>query len=279
VSDCFERADLEAKYEMLTEAQKRGETTRSTASSSSSSTSSSSTRAEEPRSNAKSTAGSSTASSSEEANGAFTNAQRFFRESIDALKKSVNFSSIWSGVREKMNRVNAKYGTGNKARTMLEDVRRKVKDVDNSLGVTKWFKTNVPKALDQYAKVRSTPVGRFANLMFWIWLFTSGIFWSLLYFGLTATFLINLLMPSLITDQLENMQRRAQEQMNAGMGGGMGGMGGMGGGYGGGMGGGMGGMGYDPRTGGAAGGQQGRRSYGGGSAGDTIDVDARVSDD
>jgi len=43
--------------------------------------------------------------------------------------------------------------------------------------------------------------------------------------------------------------------------------------------GGMGGMGYDPRTGGATGGQQGRRSYGGGSAGDTIDVDARVSDD
>ena len=31
-------------------------------------------------------------------------------------------------------------------------------------------------------------------------------------------------------------------------------------------------------AGGAAGGQQGRRSYGG-SAGDTIDVDARVSDD
>lgn len=136
-------------------------------------------------------------------------------------------SSIWASVREKMNRMNAKYGTGNKARSMLEDARRKVEDADAKLGVTKWFKTNVPKALDQYAKVKNTPVGRFANFIFWIWLFTSGIFWSLLYFGLTATFLINLLMPSLIADQLENMQRRAQEQMNAGTGGGMGGMGGM----------------------------------------------------
>ena len=68
-------------------------------------------------------------------------------------------------------------------------------------------------------------------------------------------------MPSLITDQVENMQRRAQEQMNAR--GGMGGMGDMGG---------MGGA----QQGGQQGG--GRKSYGGGSAGDTIDVDAQVSD-
>ena len=274
MSDCFERADLEAKYETLSEAQKRGETSNGFSASASA-------RAGEPRSNAnaKSTAGSSTANAEASAGG-FANARRFFRESIDALKESVSVSSIWASVREKMNRVNAKYGTGNKARSMLEDARRKVEDADAKLGVTKWFKTNVPKALDQYAKVKNTPVGRFANLIFWIWLFTSGIFWSLLYFGLTATFLINLLMPSLIADQLENMQRRAQEQMNAGMGGGMGGMGSMDGmgGMGGGYGGGMGGMGYDPRAGGAAGGQQGRRSYGG-SAGDTIDVDARVSDD
>jgi uncharacterized membrane protein YgcG len=153
---------------------------------------------------------------------------------------------------------------------MLEDARRKVKSADDKMGVTKWFKTNVPKAMDQYAKVRNTPVGQFANFMFWIWLFTSGIFWNLLYFGLTATFLVNMFMPSLITDQVENMQRRAQEQMNAR--GGMGGMGDMGG---------MGGMGDMGGMGGAQqGGQQGggRKSYGGGSAGDTIDVDAQVSD-
>lgn len=48
---------------------------------------------------------------------------------------------------------------------------------------------------------------------------------------------------------------------------------------------GMGGMGYDARTrgmggmGGSPGGASGgRKSYGGGSTGDTIDVDAKVSD-
>ena len=160
MSDCFERADLEAKYETLSEAQKRGETPNGFSASASA-------RAGEPRSNAneKSTAGSSTANDEASAGG-FANARRFFRESIDALKESVSVSSIWASVREKMNRMNAKYGTGNKARSMLEDARRKVEDADAKLGVTKWFKTNVPKALDQYAKVKNTPVGRFANFIF-----------------------------------------------------------------------------------------------------------------
>ena len=135
VSDCFERADLEAKYETLSEAQKRGETSNGFSASASA-------RAGEPRSNAnaKSTAGSSTANAEASAGG-FANARRFFRESIDALKESVSVSSIWASVREKMNRMNAKYGTGNKARSMLEDARRKVEDADAKLGVTKWFKT------------------------------------------------------------------------------------------------------------------------------------------
>jgi len=244
VSDCFERADLEVKYAAM-KANGAG-STRATADDAKDSGSTRETKSAKEK----------TADSM-----AFTNARRFFKESIDAIKERMSLNSIWSSVREKANRVNAKYGTGNKAKSMLEDARRKVKSADDKMGVTKWFKTNVPKAMDQYAKVRNTPVGQFANFMFWIWLFTSGIFWNLLYFGLTATFLVNMFMPSLITDQVENMQRRAQEQMNAR--GGMGGMGDMGG---------MGGA----QQGGQQGG--GRKSYGGGSAGDTIDVDAQVSD-
>jgi hypothetical protein len=269
VSDCFERADLEAKYALLTEEQKAGK-------------SSTSAKSEEPkRERASAGTTSSTAETSSSSKTIFTNAQRFFKESLENLKSKLSLDSVWAAVREKANRVNATSGAGTKAQSVLEDVRRKVKETDSKLGVTKWFKTNVPKVLDEYAKVRQTPVGRFLNFMFWIWLFTSGVFWSLLYFGLTATFLVNLLMPNLIAEQVENMQRKAAEQMNAsgmgGMGGAgfdprMGGMGGMGG-----------GAGYDPRMGGmggrGGGGSGGRKSYGGGgSPGDTIDVDAQVSD-
>jgi len=269
VSDCFERADLEAKYALLTEEQKAGK-------------SSTSAKSEEPkRERASARATSSTAetsSSSSSSKTMFTNAQRFFKESLENLKSKLRLDSVWAAVREKANRVNATSGAGTKAQSVLEDVRRKVKETDSKLGVTKWFKTNVPKVLDEYAKARQTPVGRFLNFMFWIWLFTSGVFWSLLYFGLTATFLVNLLMPNLIAEQVENMQRKAAEQMNAsgmgGMGGAgfdprMGGMGGMGG-----------GAGYDPRMSGMGErGGGGRKSYGGGgSPGDTIDVDAQVSD-
>ena len=254
MSDCFERADLEAKYVAWIE--RGGE-----------------------RDSTKTTSSASVEDDASETDGAkpFERARKWFDEQVETARKSLSADALWAGARETANRLNAKYGAGDKAKSVLDDARRMVKNADTKIGATKWFKKNVPKVMDKYAEVRATPVGKFANFMFYIWLFTSGVFWNLFYFGLIATFLVNLLYPSLITDQLENMQRRAQERMNA-----MGGMGGTG--YDPRMSG-MGGMGYDARTrgmggmGGSPGGASGgRKSYGGGSTGDTIDVDAKVSD-
>lgn len=272
VSDCFERADLEVKYAAMMARGGRGEAKASDAAGTSKNAAGTSKEA------AAGSSGTKTADASP-----FQNVRRFFDEFVESVKANLSVDAVWSSVRERANRVNAKYGTGDKAKTFLDDARRAVKDADSRIGATKWIKTNAPKAMDQYAKVRSTPVGKFANFMFWIWLFTSGIFWKLFYFGLIATFLVNMLMPSLITDTVENMQKRAQERMG-GMGGAgfdprMGGMGGAG------FDPRMGGMGYDPRVSGMGGmggarGQSaaGRKTYGGGSVGETIDVDAQVSD-
>ena len=264
VSDCFERADLEVKYSMLlerdgtrrgrSEGRGRGEEREA--------------RAEASSEEAKTSWDGNT--TGEARKSMFSDAQRFVKEALDGVKSKMSVEAIRDAIREKANRVNAKYGTGTKAQEYLDDVRRRVSETDSKLGVTKWFKVNVPKALKQYDEVRATPVGKFANFMFWIWLFTSGIFWNLFYFAISATFLVNLLMPSLISDQVENLRRRAQEQMSAQGGfdpraGGMGGMGGSAN---------MGGMGGAPR-----GAPRGRTSYGGNaSPGDTIDVDAKVSD-
>ena len=199
------------------------------------------------------------------------------------------FQSVLNTIRETANRVDVKWGVGAKLREQTKGFRDTIVNLDEKLGATSFVKKVVPPAWAKVQEFRATPFGRIANSLFYIWLFFSGFFWTLLTIGITGVFLTNLLFPNFFAEKARKMQEAAQARfaqqqgagggMPGGMGGnqygGMGGMGGMGGNPYGGMGGGA-GMGGAPGAGanGTSGGA-GRKSYG---SGDVFDVDADVKD-
>ena len=138
VSDCFERADLEAKYVLFSEAQNNGTATREEQPEA---------KQEERSRSAEASSAASDAASAASSKAIFSNVQRFLKDTLDGIKSKFSIDAVRDAIREKANRVNAKYGTGNKAQEYLDNVRRKVSETDSKLGVTKWFKTNVPKAM------------------------------------------------------------------------------------------------------------------------------------
>ena len=72
------------------------------------------------------------------------------------------------------------------------------------------------------AKVPRHPLGRIANSIFFIWLFFSGFFWTLITLGITGVFLTNLLFSNFFGEGAEvaaEAQARFREQQAAGMGG------------------------------------------------------------
>jgi hypothetical protein len=183
-----------------------------------------------------------------------------------------------------------RWGVGAKIKEQTKGLRQTVVNLDGQLGISKFFKNTVPPLWAKIQAFRQTPLGRVANFAFYVWLFLSGAFWTLLSFGLTAAFLINLLFPQFFAQRAQKMQEQARERfaqqqggMPGGMPGGMGGMGGPGGpgmgGFGGTPPGGMGGMGGAPPGYGQPSAQGGRKSYGSGAdGGSVVDIDADVKD-
>ena len=138
--------------------------------------------------------------------------------------------------REPANRLEVRWGVGAKIKEQTKGLRQTVVNLDGQLGISKFFKNTVPPLWAKIQAFRQTPLGRVANFAFYLWLFLSGAFWTLLSFGLTAAFLINLLFPQFFAQRAQKMQEQARERfaqqqggMPGGMPGGMGGMGGMGG--------------------------------------------------
>ena len=301
-SSCFERADLEAKFALLTDAQKAntgtdagspgdGASSSATSSARGASSSTSSTSSTTTSSNDASSDRASPGSNGKERSGNARNKPRDDSgEKAGGFDGGALFDAALNAVRETANRLEVRWGVGAKIKEQTKGLRQTVVNLDGQLGISKFFKNTVPPLWAKIQAFRQTPLGRVANFAFYLWLFLSGAFWTLLSCGLTAAFLINLLFPQFFAQRAQKMQEQARERfaqqqggMPGGMPGGMGGMGGMGGpgmgGFGGAPPGGMGGMGGAPPGYGQPSAQGGRKSYGSGAdGGSVVDIDADVKD-
>lgn len=293
-SSCFERADLEAKFALLTDAQKANTGANAEGDSATSSARGASSSKDESTSRTRTT------NSSQSSSGKDTNTSEETRRGAnrddDAKKEKAKsggfdgasmFDAALNAVRETANRLEVRFGVGAKIKEQTKGLRQTIVNLDGQLGVSKFVKNTVPPLWAKLNAFRATPLGRVANFAFYLWLFLSGAFWTLLSFGLTAAFLVNLLFPQFFAQRAAKMQEQARErfaQQQGGMGGMPGGMGGPGmGGFGGPPPGGMGGMGGPPPGyggyGQASGRTGGRKSYGAGNdGGSVVDIDADVKD-
>ena len=291
-SSCFERADLEAKFALLTDAQKANTGANAEGDSATSSARGASSSKDESTSRTRTT------NSSQSSSGKDTNTSEETRRGAnrddDAKKEKAKsggfdgasmFDAALNAVRETANRLEVRFGVGAKIKEQTKGLRQTIVNLDGHLGVSKFVKNTVPPLWAKLNAFRATPLGRVANFAFYLWLFLSGAFWTLLSFGLTAAFLVNLLFPQFFAQRAAKMQEQARERFAQ-----QGGMWGMPGGMGGpGMGGfggpppGMGGMGGPPPGyggyGQASGRTGGRKSYGAGNdGGSVVDIDADVKD-
>ena len=294
-SSCFERADLEEKFALLTDAQKAN--TRANAGSPGANASSSGASSARDASSEASASSSSTSSKEKDAShGASSDASKKKRGGetrgdgrAGGFDGAAMFDAALNAARETANRLEVRWGLGAKIKEQTEGLRQTVMNLDGRLGISKFFKNTAPPLWAKMQAFRQTPVGRVANFAFYVWLFLSGAFWTLLSFGLTAVFLVNLLFPQFFAQRAQKMQEQARErfaQQQGGMGGmpgGMGGMGGMGGpgvgGFGGPPPGGMGGMGGPPPGFRQPSSQGERKTYGNGKdGGSVVDIDADIKD-
>lgn len=292
-SSCFERADLEAKFALLTDAQKANTGANAEGDSATSSARGASSSKDESTSRTRTT------NSSQSSSGKDTNTSEETRRGAnrddDAKKEKAKsggfdgasmFDAALNAVRETANRLEVRFGVGAKIKEQTKGLRQTIVNLDGHLGVSKFVKNTVPPLWAKLNAFRATPLGRVANFAFYLWLFLSGAFWTLLSFGLTAAFLVNLLFPQFFAQRAAKMQEQARErfaQQQGGMGGMPGGVGGPGMGGFGGPPPGMGGMGGPPPGyggyGQASGRTGGRKSYGAGNdGGSVVDIDADVKD-
>ena len=293
-SSCFERGDLEAKFALLTDAQKANTGANAGGSPGASSSGASSSARGDSSGNATSSSTSSKDGGASDRASSDSDGKRGGGTRGDGRAGGFDgvamFDAALNAARETANRLEVRWGLGAKIKEQTKGLRQTVVNLDGQLGVSKFFKNTVPPLWAKVQAFRQTPLGRVANFAFYVWLFLSGAFWTLLSFGLTAAFLVNLLFPQFFAQRAQKMQEQARERfaqqqggMPGGMPGGMGGMGGMGGpgmgGFGGAPPGGMGGMGGAPPGYGQPSAQGGRKSYGSGAdGGSVVDIDADVKD-
>lgn len=287
-SSCFERADLEAKFALLTDAQKAN-TSANAGSSATSSSARGGASSSKDESTSRTRTNASESSSAKDTKRGANRDDGAKKEKAGGFDGASMFDAALNAVRETANRLEVRWGVGAKIKEQTKGLRQTIVNLDGQLGVSKFFKNTVPPLWAKLQAFRATPLGRVANFAFYLWLFLSGAFWTLLSFGLTAAFLVNLLFPQFFAQRAQKMQEQARErfaQQQGGMGGMPGGMGGMGGpgmgGFGGPPPGGMGGMGGPPPGYGGYGqasSQGGRKSYGSGNdGGSVVDIDADVKD-
>ena len=108
---------------------------------------------------------------------------------------------------------------GAKLREQTAGLRTTLANLDDNLGVSRFVKNTVPPMWRKLNEFRATPLGRVANFVFWVWLFASGAFWTLLSLGLTGVFLTNLLFPNFFAERARKMQEEAQERFAQAQGG------------------------------------------------------------
>ena len=90
VSDCFERADLEAKYVLLSEAQKNGTATREEQPKA---------KQEERSRGAEASSAASDAASAASSKAIFSNVQRFLKDTLDGIKSKFSIDAVRDAIR------------------------------------------------------------------------------------------------------------------------------------------------------------------------------------
>ena len=254
-SACFERADLEAKFALLTDAEKANiaeasaEATAGTAGSANANAKTSSSASS--ASSASGGGSSSSSSSKSSSSGASSDDDRKKKTSQKFTPRAI-IDNILSAVRESANRADVRWGVGEKFREQTKGFVESAKRLDETIGVSRLAKNTLPPLWRTIQEFRRTPLGRVADVVFYVWLFLSGAFWTILTVGIAGAFVTNLLFPNFFRDRAAKAQEEAQrrfaeaQRAQGGMGGGYpggmgggypGGAGGMGGGYPGGMGG------------------------------------------
>ena len=231
-SSYFERSDFEHKYVLLSDSEKahvresvggsdetKSEAGDSARADSQSSTSSSATEAGASGETSKET--SKEKDTKRETRDKHTKREENRSDSRQKTTPNSLILNVLSFVRESANRLEVKWGVGAKLREQTLGFRQTITNLDGQLGLSRFFKTAVPPAWQKLNQFRATPIGRVCTTLFYVWLFVSGAFWTLLSFGLTAVFLTNLLFPQFFAQRAQKMQqdtrsRFAQQQQQGG---------------------------------------------------------------
>ena len=282
-SDCFEKADLQAKYNATVGAPgwtggtggagaSSGTSSGPSAGRASSGTSSSSSQKDSQKTS--STSSSSSSSSPNAANNEWW--------------KSMSNANTWESVqdigakfRQQTAKMNQDMGLSSKFRRLSSEAQRQAKLLDAKLELTsRWF----PLARRSLASFNQTPLGAVARFIAIGWFFWSGLAFAVLGYLIPLLFLTNLLAPDLLRNLVRSQVERAAAAASAA--GAAGGPYGAGGAAGGPFGGGAAGGPYG--AGGAAGGPYGAGGAAGGrgagsrnasnDGGSVIDIDADVVD-
>eukprot|EP00241_Pyramimonas_parkeae_P013030 CAMPEP_0114249984 /NCGR_PEP_ID=MMETSP0058-20121206/14451_1 /TAXON_ID=36894 /ORGANISM="Pyramimonas parkeae, CCMP726" /LENGTH=270 /DNA_ID=CAMNT_0001363601 /DNA_START=371 /DNA_END=1183 /DNA_ORIENTATION=+ len=257
-SDCFERSELEAKFDLLDASQKA-------AASDAPPTQDSASQGFRSRKER--------ASGPEAAEAAPQDPDKNWSQDLKAamigwldgptrawekLRSDVASGAVANRVRVMLNSLDAQLGVGTKLNKARNGIRGGIDKMEDMVKL----RQRLPPLLAKVNTFRETGVGRTASTLFSFWFIFSGFFWQCLTYGLPLFLLTKWLYPewlaNIAQDAIGIAQQQAQQQ------GPMGGRGGM---NGGGMNGGMGGAppNRNPRP----------PSYGDGQ---TIDVEAKVSD-
>jgi hypothetical protein len=204
-SSCFERADLEAKFALLTDAQKAN-TGANAGSSETSSARSASSSKDESTSRTRTNASESSSAKDTKRGANRDDGAKKEKENAGGFDGASMFDAALNAVRETANRLEVRWGVGAKIKEQTKGLRQTIVNLDGQLGVSKFFKNTGPPLWAKLQAFRATPLGRVANFAFYLWLFLSGAFWTLLSFGLTAAFLVNLLFPQFFAQRAQKMQ-------------------------------------------------------------------------
>jgi len=272
-SDCFEKADLQAKYNATVGAPgwtggtggagaSSGTSSGPSAGRASSGTSSSSSQKDSQK-----TSSSSSSSSSSSPNAA-----------NNEWWKSMSNANTWESVqdigakfRQQTAKMNQDMGLSSKFRRLSSEAQRQAKLLDAKLELTsRWF----PLARRSLASFNQTPLGAVARFIAIGWFFWSGLAFAVLGYLIPLLFLTNLLAPALLRNLVRSQVERAAAAASAA--GAAGGPYGAGGAAGGPFGGGAAGGPYG--AGGAAGGRGAGSRNASNDGGSVIDIDADVVD-
>ncbi len=134
---------------------------------------------------------------------------------LEEQQRAVTSGAAWTGVRQRLDEVDASWGVSTKTRIATQRVRDAARKLDASLGVSATVRAKGPGAWAAFNEARATPAGQLASFAFTTWLFLSGAFWTLLSWLFLALIVLNLVAPLLLRGFLDDAMANAAKQAGA----------------------------------------------------------------